>query len=218
MARTRNKAKSGSNREDRRVHLELTRSQLILYALGLTAALAWMFVFGILVGRGLPLTTPGDASLKGQLAHLLGLDRAPPKPDPNASETWKTREEMLQALTYHEDLKGSAEPSPPVPASPSESPAAGPGSKPGAQDRMNTAGPYVLMVSSLRNKDNADALVSRLQARGYAPRLEAVQMAEAGLWYRVLIGHFSSRREAQQFAADFNRKENMQGLVIQVER
>lgn len=212
MARSKNKAKSEPNREHKRYRVEFTRAQLMVYALGLIAALTWMFVFGILVGRGIPLTAPGDSSFKGQIAHLLGLDRAREKARPEASKTWKTPEEMLQSLTYHEDLKGaSGQPGSP-PAPPSETGAPNQGSVPAE------ASHYVLMVSSLRNKDNADMLISQLKAKGYAPRMEAVQMAEAGLWYRVLIGRFGSRQEAQQFAAAFNQKENMQGLVIQVDR
>jgi hypothetical protein len=34
----------------------------------------------------------------------------------------------------------------------------------------------------------------------------------------VLVGSFETREEAQAFAARFNREENLEGLVIRLER
>lgn len=223
LARSKDLPRSHHERQRRRFQVQLSGPQALLYALGLVAALTWMFVFGVMVGRGVPMAGAGSDSLKGRLAHFLGLDQKPPERVEKASETWKSTEEMLQALSYHNELKGKSIPteasgSAKTEDAPTQTPAAPPppvaATEPGSQPPA--AGRYVLMVASLRSKDNADSLLAGLKAKGYSPWLEAVPMAEGGLWYRVVLGNFEKRQDAQQFAASFNEKENQQSLVIQV--
>jgi len=222
LARSKDLPRPHLERQRRRFQVQLSGPQALLYALGLVAALTWMFVFGVMVGRGVPVACAGRDSPKGRLVHFLGLDQKPPEAVEKASETWKSTEEMLQALTYHGELKGKPSPTETsgsaktaaapthTPAAPPPAVAAEPGSQPPAAAR------YVLMVASLRSKDNADSLLAGLKAKGYSPWLEVVQMAEGGLWYRVLLGNFEKHQDAQQFAASFNEKEHQQSLVIMV--
>ncbi len=71
---------------------------------------------------------------------------------------------------------------------------------------------FTLLVSSLQNPSNAQRLMAQLKAKGYDPRLETLDLN--GTWNRVLVGSFQSREAALKFAAEFNRKEKMEGLVI----
>ena len=75
-----------------------------------------------------------------------------------------------------------------------------------------------MLAASLKDSSNAERLVNKLQAKGYTPTMETIDMPESGRWTRVLVGSFDSREEALKFAAQFNRKENVQGLVIRVDR
>ena len=77
---------------------------------------------------------------------------------------------------------------------------------------------YTLLAASLRDAGNAERLVKELKAKGYKPSMETIDMPESGRWSRVLVGSFDTREEALKFAAHFNRKENVEGLVIRVER
>jgi cell division septation protein DedD len=87
-----------------------------------------MFAFGILVGRGLPLVSSKDFSLRAEFIRFLGLGReVAPLPE-DVATTWEDPKKMLEALDYYEDLtrKGTAGPSgtPAAPAPPkSEAPA-----------------------------------------------------------------------------------------------
>ncbi len=108
MASTSGKAsrtESEENRkEPRRYHFTLSGGQLALYGLGLVLGMAWMFVFGILIGRGLPLMNPQERGLKADIIHFLGLDIQETPPPENVAETWVSPEKMLESLTYFQDL------------------------------------------------------------------------------------------------------------------
>jgi len=166
-----------------------------------------MFIFGVLVGRGIPLTNPSDTSLKGRFLSFLGLSHNLQKKVHKTDEIWKSIEEIKQSLDYRESLLGDSKSD----ASRSKGSVFS-NRQPNHTPRIA----YTLMVSSLRNVENAKALVEKLRAKGYSPRLETVQIEGTGVWYRVILGLFNSREEAQAFAARFNRKENMEGLVIKI--
>jgi cell division septation protein DedD len=73
---------------------------------------------------------------------------------------------------------------------------------------------FTVLVSSLKDADNAQKLVEQLRAKGYSSRIENLNLGGSGRWNRVLIGTFKNREEALRFASEFNRKERMEGLVI----
>ncbi len=93
-----------------------------------------------------------------------------------------------------------------------------PAEKPSAPqpDKPRTAGlaaeQYTLLVASLKEPD-AQVLIEKLKARGYSPRVESLDLG-AATWNRILLGSFPSREAAIMFADEFNRKENLEALVV----
>lgn len=64
---------------------------------------------------------------------------------------------------------------------------------------------YNVQVSSWRNKQKAENEVKRLRREGLTAFLvEANLPQKGGLWYRVRIGNFNSREEAEQFLINYN--------------
>lgn len=64
---------------------------------------------------------------------------------------------------------------------------------------------YNVQVSSWRNKQKAEDEVKRLRRGGLTAFLvEANLPQKGGLWYRVRIGNFNSREEAEQFLINYN--------------
>jgi cell division septation protein DedD len=239
----------------KRYQFELSTARLVTYCFGLVACLSWMFVLGLLVGRGVPFVGSMDFSLRAELLRFVGLGRQAPEPPRNVAETWADSKEILQSLRYYEDLtkkgggpssslaKATPHPKDSVPKGqptnppPQAQPAANPPpsstqadssplqTAPTAQkptsDSLKEQGQseppgerFTLLISSLRDIDNAHRLVEQLRSKGYSPRLDSLDLSESGRWNRVIVGSFPSREEAQRFAADFNRKERMEAMVI----
>lgn len=229
----------------KRYRFELSRLQFSLCCFGLVAALCWMFVFGLLVGRGVPLVDPSDISFNAIFLRFLGLDKSPAKPPPNVAQTWEDQKKMLETLKYYEDLTQRSvslgtKSSPSVPGSASQLTAKGSSENPAevkqktpagvetaetsqAQPVPDVTGPetsgehFTLLISSLRDSENAQRLLDQLKTKGYPVRIESLDLSGAR-WNRVLLGSFQSRADALRFAAEFNRKEKMEGLVIRESR
>lgn len=102
---------NGAEKKARRFRFELSFSQLVLYSLGMILTLTWMFVFGILVGRGLPLVDKKDGSYRAALLRFMGLGREVVPPPENAAETWENPRKMLESLRYYQDLADGGKPS-----------------------------------------------------------------------------------------------------------
>ncbi len=230
-----------SSRDDRKYRFDLSRKKLIFYASSFLLSLCFMFVLGILVGRGVNLVSADDFSIKGDFLRFMGLGRQPGKPSIKAAETWIDPRKMLESLNYYEDLtqKGGVsitaapkpvEPQPPasVPEPPKETikeavskslPTPVPSvekSSPAQVEKPAKAGisseKYTLLLGSLKEPE-AQVLIEKLKAKGYSPRVEALDLG-AVKWNRIMIGSFPSREAAINFADDFNKKEKMEALVM----
>ncbi|HOV86897.1 MAG TPA: SPOR domain-containing protein [Syntrophobacteraceae bacterium] len=247
------------DRAPKRHRVEFSTKHVFTGLFALVLVLAWMFMLGVLAGRGLPLIDSEDLSLRAHLVRFIGLDKevAPERPD--AAETWDSPKKMLETLSYYEDLaQKESPPAPetdqPAPAAPQprnssktspaeKTPATPDASKAGGKDKAAppktaketpkeatkeaakeavkeapppeiAAGHFTLLIASLRDAENAQKLVEQLKSKGYPSRLEPLDLQESGRWNRILVGSFQSREEALRFAADFNRKERLEGLVI----
>lgn len=228
----------------RKHRFELSRGMLVFYAAGLVAAFCWMFLLGALAGKGESLVSSEDATLRAGIMRFLGLGKPAVPPVQNAAATWGDPRKMMESLNYYEDLtqRGGPPPVPPLkPAAPESAapavageagkesakmaavptppqPAASPEKpvpEPEKTARISVAGgQFTLLVASLKDPENAQRLLEQLKAKGYSPRLEAIDLNGGGRWNRVLVGAFSSREEALAFAAEFNKKESLEGLVI----
>lgn len=244
--------------------VELSGIQVFFGGLGLVLFLSWMFIFGILVGRGLPIVDSKDFSLKAQFFQFLGLGQEVPAPTEDAAETWENpqkrqeaQKKILESLNYYEELAHTDAPPPPGassnPHAASSSAAPSPKDKAGEQNpkskakqqaapaphtdgttapsQKNAPQPsskgqdvsesspehFTLLIASLKDGESARKLVDQLRAKGYNARLEPLDAGGAS-WNRVLLGSFPNREGALRFAAEFNRRERLEGLVIREAR
>ncbi len=216
--------------------LELNPRRIVLYGFSLVVVLVWMFAFGVLVGREMPLIDPNEISLKAQVVRLLGLGRQPaPKPE-NPAATWETPEKMVSTLKYHESLAEGAPATlglppansqesraPAAPAAPSPAPAptnppepkkpAASAVQPPAKREPAAETPgerYTILVATLKSKDGAQRHVEQLKAKGYSARLEVVE----GRLFRVMVGSFDNRDRATKFAGELSKREMVEANVM----
>lgn len=230
--------------EEAKFRFELTIGQIFFRTFLLIVAFGWMFIFGIMIGRGLPLVGSTEESLRAQFFKYLGLAKQPEPPIQNAANTWEKPEEMLKALDYHEALTKTAkvvDPSSP-PAKKKEEPPtkktdASKNAKvekqqpPNEKTEKKSPPPEEKKVEEedLPPEDAGGAytlMIASLRTPEYANRLveklrakgysPRVEVINSGgkQWHRVMLGAFDDNAKAVQFATQFNQKEKMQGLVV----
>ncbi len=186
-----------------------------------------MFILGVLVGRGTAPIHFDIQELQKELAALkmAYLQKEITRYKINAPETIDKSD-----LGFHEALK-SPERKAPVPTKPDRKNAASSPKKkssppdprhvkPAAKSdevpstAMDESGRrYTIQVASSQKMSDADKMVARLKAKGYPAYLESAQIPGKGTWYRVRIGGFRNRTEADRFLAIL-KKENVKGIVL----
>jgi cell division septation protein DedD len=69
---------------------------------------------------------------------------------------------------------------------------------------------FTLQAGSFEKKEHAEELFQELQKKGYPVFLEKADLKGKGVWYRVKLGEFSTRAEAEKFREELGKEE--QGL------
>ena len=74
-------------------------------------------------------------------------------------------------------------------------------------------GRYTVNVGSFRKRVRAERLMKELDEKGYKAFVEEAAIPKKGTWYRVAVGRFPSRGEAQAFARAVKEKEGIDSFV-----
>jgi cell division septation protein DedD len=100
-------------------------------------------------------------------------------------------------------------PAPTTPAEPPPSPAPTPTSTSG-----EPGGPgYVVQVAALQVRVEADTIAKRLSGKGYPAYVTAPASGASAPIYRVRVGKYKSRREAEQVAARLEKEEQFKPWI-----
>ena len=70
-----------------------------------------------------------------------------------------------------------------------------------------------IQVASFKNKKDADLMVSRMKKKGYRAYRALGIIPGKGVWYRVRVGHFNSKQEARKIVARLE-KENIKPIIV----
>lgn len=196
---------------------------------------AWMFVLGILVGRGTvpvkfeindlsrELEERKQAEIEEQAARLKADTRGaqsktdlefyeelkktePPVPSASASSRPKTEKPPAAVVSRKISPSTRVEkPAPkaasktkhgPQPQKSSPRPAAGSGEAK-ATEKETAAQDLTIQAASFKTPEDADSVVKKLKAKGFSAYKAIAVLPGKGLWFRVRIGKFSSRKEAE---------------------
>ncbi|HEY7474927.1 MAG TPA: SPOR domain-containing protein [Vicinamibacterales bacterium] len=148
--------------------------------------------------RGAPPPTPPVEPPSGAAPPATSTQTPPATPPPADASTGKTPSQTAQAPP--KPAAPAAPPPAPAGAAPPKDkpgePAARPASKPPA------TGGWVVQVMALKSREGADKLASDLKTKGYP----AFVANPASSLYRVRVGPFSKRAEAEQIAARLVRE------------
>jgi len=180
----------------------------------------WMFVLGILVGRGTApvhfdieklskeLATLRAAVLEKELKrYKINSPGSPDKPDLSFHEALKAPEDDTRRIKRRPSRLKTKRPEKSVPAFKQKSPPAAIG----PDDEI--AESLTIQVASSKSLKFADKMVAQLKKKGYPAYRVTAQITGKGTWQRVRIGRFKNRAEAVRFLNRL-KKENLKGIIV----
>jgi len=197
-----------------RFEVSLDGRQVASIVVGALVILGVVFVLGLNVGKQIGLRQ-AQYAVAGDLE---ALDRAPAPAAP-------AREE---ALTFHERLtKDTPAPPPPpapapaAPAAPAEAAAPAPGPRPVEAAPPAEApppaavappeAPWTVQLAAAQDRAEAERTAARFAALN--PRIEEAQVPGKGRFWRVRVGSFETRQDAERYLHDVARETGAKGFV-----
>lgn len=77
---------------------------------------------------------------------------------------------------------------------------------------MNVRGNYLIQVASFKNRAEADRMKAALTLKGFDVRVVATLQQQVN-WFRVIVGPFNSRTEAEKTQLTLVRNERIRGMI-----
>jgi cell division septation protein DedD len=153
-----------------------------------------------LVSETRPEVAAAMAAAAAELAHLDPLTKPPPRSDIAAglpaSVTAGPDRTVVEMAAIRDPLVAATVPSNTI-------------SAPAGHE-----GRYTLQVISYRDANEAQVFTSALRKRGHAAYVTTGTVEGRGTHWRVRIGPFASRQEAQDYRTTFEREEGMNTFIV----
>ena len=209
--------------------IQLNGKQLVFLFMAATVVSVVIFLCGVLVGRG--VKAERGASSNDAVAAVTAADTSPqPAPaaatvpagsDPTAAAPPPAVDDLsyfnrLEKPNQREELKPAPDrPAAGAPARPARAPSATSATSAPAAPATSpipAGNGYAIQVAALREPHEADAIVKRLASKGYG----AYVLSPAGGTpnvYRVRVGKFKTRREAETIASKLQTEEQFKPWI-----
>jgi cell division septation protein DedD len=226
--------------------IELSSMSLLFWVVCIVFVMGWIFVLGVLVGRGFLPANSAIADLKAQVTKLQEMvarnKRADQKP--------QAKEDIDSKLGFYDKLESKKEDKKkPFPELPPETPKSEKQVKPAdttvadvkadiakkeslakKQDTAKSAGPepakaaekitgpfrYVIQIAALDEKTKAEDMVIKLSGRGVDAYLQET-VVKGKTYYRVRCGKFVTKEEANEYAHNLPKEAGTNWRVVNVE-
>jgi DedD protein len=210
------------NPDDGFHEIHLSGKQLVFLFMATTVVSVVIFLCGVLVGRGVRAQQEAgpDSAIAGAVAPTemetpvsdTGPPAAePPSPPDEGELSYKRR---LESETPTPEVLQKPEPERPRAPSRRE-PAPPPAPAAAAADRTAGSarpGTWVVQVHALRDREVASQLVRRLAGKGY-PAFLVAPASGAPAIYRVQVGRFTDRAEAENVVLRLKKEEQFNSWV-----
>jgi DedD protein len=217
--------------------LELSKMAVVGWGVGLLLALFWMFLLGLLVGKGL---TPANINLAEIRRRMVveGLWPGSGKPalepeKPGAAEDKIPIKdlEFYEALAKKKQARLSTPPpekvpeqktvtTPPAPVSTVPAPAAPPPPQPekvSTGPEISSSARYTVQVASFKDEASAEKFAASLKHVKLRVTVHAVDLPGKGRWYRVQASGPLGRQEADALAARLLREHQVKAFVVRAD-
>ena len=213
--------------------IQLNGKQLVFLFMAGTVVLVVIFLLGVFVGRNVRAEAAATDPLAGQ-ARAAEVAGAPPPP-PAVSNPGAPSATANEPLSYPQRLGSGAQPReslsaaaprsepkaalpatpaatepPPAPTPPSTAATSPATPADGGQSRG--AG-FAIQLAALGKRDEADAIARRLTGKGYSAYVMPPE-AGAPAVFRVRVGKFKERREAEGVAARLEKEEQFKPWIV----
>ena len=207
--------------------IQLNGKQLVFLFMAATVISVVIFLCGVMVGRGVQTARAGGDVLQEPTGAVRAGDPAPstaeaapsaepPAPAESASVDDDDYYDQLVGEKQNEPLKTPAR-QPPTKTAPAPAPSAAavkpePRTAKPESDRLvrtedpTSSGRYAVQLAALRERNEAEAIAKRLVAKGYQAYVLAPAPGAPPV-YRVQVGRFQNRSDADRTAARLRKEE-----------
>lgn len=210
--------------------IQLNGKQLVFLFMAATVVSVVIFLCGVLVGRGVRAQTGGvaDNAPISTVAETTPTQVATPAPAPAAGSdptTVAAPPPAADELSYFNRLErpdASPEQLKPTPektvapverSTPAPASAAAPTPAAAPPSSAEPAGlGFAVQIAALNVRSEADAIAKRLSSKGYAAYVLAPPNGTPSV-FRVRVGKFNTRREAETVAAKLQKEEQFKPWV-----
>lgn len=202
--------------------IQLSGKQLVFVFMAGVVILVVTFLFGVQVGRGVLVQRGTPESTEASAASVEEPAPPPASASPasgapiTAGEKLSYAERLAAPEPAAESLKKPEAPAevptprPEAPASPA--PVAAKTASAAASTEPAGTG-FAIQVAALKERSEADAIVKRLAGKGYSAYVVAPRPGDPAM-YRVRVGKFKDRREADTVAARLQKEEQFKPWVV----
>jgi cell division septation protein DedD len=223
--------------------IQLNGKQLVFLFMAATVVSVVIFLCGVLVGRGVRAERAADGTDAAALSDPLAADRtveasgsvitpgqdptvAPAPPLPTSDEL-SYPDRLGKSASARESIKDSTKVKEPANESPRHvtpestaaragdvsSPASPLPAEPASSTAAGAPGPgFAVQVAALNVRTEADAIARRLSAKGYSAYVQPPASGTPSV-YRVRVGTFKTKREADTVAARLKKEEKFSPWV-----
>ena len=220
---------------EKKSFIELSRKKALLWLLGVFFICGWMFVLGILVGRGTAPVQFDIENLKKDIKEELKAAIEKEKEEKKGAESYttgQTSSDGKQNLEFYEDLKSTKdttgsikmdkesinevplkEPEPvkvTEPVKVEEKIAVEP--EPSLTENVSVP-VFTVQTSSGKDKKGVEKTVKTLINKGYPAYMTMSEIPGKGTWYRVRVGEFKDRKEAEKVLSRLS-KDKIKGIIV----
>jgi cell division septation protein DedD len=205
--------------EDGFHEIQLSGKQLVFLFMAGTIVSVFIFLCGVLVGRGArDASASGTAEAAAPSAQATQAEALPPAetPSPETVDELQYHKRLQGETTQPEQLKRTPEPAV-VPPEPTEAPPADPApARASAAPDVPTAGrpgSLLVQVTAVQDRVVAAGLVRKLADKGYPAFLVPPPSKTAPQIYKVQVGRFSDRREAEEVKRRLEQEEQFKPWI-----
>jgi DedD protein len=202
--------------------IQLSGKQLVFLFMATTVVSVFIFLCGVLVGRGVRAEKAPDSIEETAAAAPLAEAPAPaPQAEPQATEPPPPAEAapVTEDLSYHDRLQREGatreqlKPSPEPQRAPTDR-ATKAAASAAAVDTPASKDGWVVQLIVLRNRTEATTIVQRLSSKGYPAFVVDPAQGGAVRAYKVQVGRYSDRREAEQAARRLEKEEQFKPWIL----